>query len=156
MTNTYTTGLLRALDKSEVILADADVQLKAAQLAWDVAAIQFGALRDEAYERLRGDPYRVGDWPDERDGRGNFRYVRMNPGRAVVEVVADADEPVTAGQIRMRLQRGRLSSVMRTINAVLQGSKEIEAVGPPVEGETPRYQIVKNAGGDVEPDDLPF
>lgn len=157
MPDLYMTGLLRALDNSEKALAEADAQLNARQLEWDVAAIQFGALRDEAYGRLGGDPYRVGEWQEKRDGRGTFRYVRMNPGWAVVEVVADADEPVTAGQIRVRLRRGGLASDLRTINAVVQGSKEIELVGPAVEGKPPRYQlVVPDAGGDVEPDDLPF
>ena len=155
MPDIYVNGLLRELDRGEKELVLANVHLKDAQLTWDVAAIKYGAIRDEAFAIMGGDPYRVGEWPDAREDRGQFRYVRADHGWAVVEVLMQAEEPLPSQTIMRRLSHGGLRPVdMRAINAVLQGSNKIERVEPTEDGQAVRYQIVEVTH--QEPNDLPF
>ena len=149
MTNAYTEAILRALADAEGKLSEANTQLSRARINFNVAAIQYAALRDEAWERLKGGPHRVAEWPSGSAPTGEFRFVRADPSKAIVEALLEAGEPLTLNQIASALREGHLlNTPLRTINAVVQGHGSIERVGV---AEPALYEV-------KEPpvDDLPF
>ncbi len=148
MNDDYTDAILRSIADAEEQLADANTQLSQARINFNVAAIKYAALRDAAWERLGGGPHRIAGWPPGTGATGEFRFVRADPAKAIVEVLLEAGKPLTRATIATTLRDAHLNVPLRTLNAVLQGHASIERVG---EEEPALYQFKK-----PEVDDLPF
>lgn len=150
-------GLLQALRLDEAELAKAHQAYLAAYSAWDVAGRRYAAMREAVRERIGQSPYAKGvEWPqlsgnahvEDMLRRGRFRYIRMDVGEAVVEVLQEADEPLDLGRIVPALRDGGLVvRDARTVNAALINTKGVKNL------QNGTYEYEKP---ETEEEDLPW
>ena len=144
MTNDYTDAVIQAVAETESQLAEASMQLSRARINFNVAAIKYAALRDEAWERLGGGPHRVAEWPSGRRPSGKFRFVEPKPAKAMVEALRDG---MTRSLSRNpKVFATAISLPPRSINPSAR-ARRIERAA---EGEPARYERRLRAS------DLPF
>ena len=159
----YLQTMLLEIDRSEEALAEAKERLLEVQAAHDVEAVKYAALRDAATAWLApfgGDdnPYLHQElWPTCGEHWGEFRFTRMNAGDAAVLALMESEETLTAMEVIERIRAGGGNVDMRALNAALQqrtGIRKYEGGdGVPA---TYWYGFATDAGGDLDPEDLPF
>ena len=158
-------GLCREMLKEEDILIEADSVLKKAQTEFDVASRKYAAVRDMLTKYLGHSPYWL--YEDEETsvivpeswGRGsdptrygNYRFIYMTIGNAVVATLKEKDRPLALEQIVQILRTGGItrseSSLMRAVNAALMRTAGIDKT------KDGKYQLEETEGVKIE--DLPF
>lgn len=130
-------GLLAALwDDDEVVASKAE-ELNTAVAAYEVATRRYAAMREAVRERLGTSPYAPNvRWPMRHDPssgfpmdrpNGQFRFVQMKIGDAIVEALQESATPLNLEQIVRTLADGGLGSRdMRSVNAALINTKGIK------------------------------
>ena len=139
--DTVSQGLLAALRGDEDALKSANDDLTAAQSQYDIVSRRYAAMRVAVRQRLGVSPYseRV-KWPRPElpqhypgRGFGQFRFVHMKVGEAVVEALQESKKPLNLDQLVDVLSEGGLYvRDMRTVNAALintPGVKKVEEEG---------------------------
>ena len=147
-------GLLSALKEDEQAIVSAYRELADARTKYDVATRRYAAMREAVRARLGVSPYsKEVAWPGkyyERTGHYEFRfrYVEMQVGDAVTEVLINSEDPLTLDEIASQLGSGGLYfRDIRAVNAALIKTKNILK-------EDGKYRYEEGPPDDV--DDLPF
>jgi len=133
--NSQARAFMAALFNEDSALAEAQRQLDAARIAYQLASRKFKAIRDMFIEYYGVNPYSL--IPETYGAphfvsEGRFRFLGMNPGQAAVQLLMEASEPLTADAIIKGLRDGGLYVPdARTVSTALirQGN-----VGQTVEG----------------------
>jgi len=126
-------GLLNALKEDEEAIVKAYRGLADARTTFDVASRRYAAMREAVRARLGASPYsKEVDWPAKtrREKTSHyefrFRYVEMQVGDAVTEVLSTSEETLTLDEIATQLSSGGLHfRDIRAINAALINTKNI-------------------------------
>jgi hypothetical protein len=129
-----TRGLLRELADEEKALAEADKQLQAARVGFDVASRKYAAVRDMVASYLGDSPYQkkydrvFAEFSFYNPGR--YRFIHMKPGDAVVAVLKEAEEPMTLDEIVQELRSGHIriseATLTRAVNAALMKTSGVK------------------------------
>jgi hypothetical protein len=148
-------GLLIEMAAAEAEVFDAYNKLQDARTRYQVMGRKYAALRDLAEESLGTNPYAEAvTWPSEATTKlkgysaGEFRYIHMPLGRAIINELKGADRPKTLGEIYAGLHRGEAETTPRAVNAALMKLANVEKV----EGGY-RYNPPEE---EVDEEDLPF
>jgi len=146
-------GLLSALQEDETAIVKAYRALADARTKFDVATRRYAAMREAVRARLGVSPYsKEVIWPGahyESRYEFRFRYVEMQVGDAVTEVLYNSEEPLALEDIAAQLvSGGLLFRDIRAINAALINTKNILKL------EDGKYCFEEEPPDDV--DDLPF
>ena len=143
------------LIEDEKQLADAEAELNVARAKFELASRKYAAARDWVTQRL-GNPYSAQfEWPgDLAEQRaklvlwGKYRFINMQVGDAVKEVLREADHPLALGEIVKKLNRGRMLTNPRAVNAALM---KVAGVAKTTDD---KYLFDESASEDTS--DLPF
>lgn len=115
-------SILLALRMEEETLAQTRASLNKALAEWDLATSRYIAVRDLVTRRFGQSPY-VSKLPIELGidlpTRGGYRFLGMNPGDAAVEVLREADKPLSLEEIVDKIQAGGNPATARMVNAAL-------------------------------------
>ena len=117
---------LQDLVEGERKLADAEAELNAARAKFELASRKYAAARDWTTECL-GNPYSTQfEWPDELSIEltnsglwGKYRFINMQVGDAIKEVLRETGDPLSLAQIVVKLNRGKMRTNARAVNAAL-------------------------------------
>lgn len=152
-------GLLSELAKEEEAVGRANVALAEARAKFDVASRKYAAVRDMVTARLTRSPYcnesiafyrsvAVNEAKVIIENPGQYRYLYMSMGDAIVDVLQDTEEPLGLGDIVKRLRDGGYEiSDVRQVNAALMKTSGITKT------EDGKYELEET---EEEPEDLPF
>lgn len=159
----YADEMLWAADRAERSVEEAYEALQTAKTRFDIEAIKFAALRDEAVAYYSMNPYlhleSKAFWGEPRKNRGRFRFLRMPTADAVRLALAESTDPASPAQLLTRIRQGGGEWVdPRGLNAALQGlvnQSEVVRIEPDGEDKPALYQIKEQEEG-IDPDDLPF
>jgi len=151
-------GLLKELMEKELLLVNASMALDRAKAAYDVEVRKYAAIRDATQAYLERSPYAPDVvWPTTPNApkppvyRGRFRFVRMPVGDAVLELLREAQGPMSREVIHSLFMHGGGDvENMRSINAALVGLVKGGRVVRTPEG----HYLYKEE--EVDPGELPF
>ena len=151
-------GLLVEMATAEADAYQAWNALQDARTRYQVMGKKYAALRDLAEETLGTSPYAPNvKWPKQATTNlrtfraGDFQYLYMPLGRAIINVLKGADKPQTLDEICGILYQGEAAGATpRAVNAALMKLANVEKVE-----EGYRYKPPEPEGG-VDPDDLPL
>lgn len=160
-------GLEKELHLQEDMLRAADEELKRAQAKFDVAGRKYAAIRDALTKYLGYSPYEKvhGEIEepvfDDRDNMigfdkyGEYRFIYMSIGNAVIAALKEAEKPLTLEGIVQKLLDGGIrkseSTLPRAVNAALMRTKGVQKTK---KGEY--FYPGEIEEEEVEPEDLPF
>lgn len=134
--------VLEELSKTEEELIAADTALGAAETRRAIALTTYATVRDYAAQELGKSPYTLSKevWPHlENPKAGRFRFARLKPGDAAVQILQECGEPLSLEEIYERLlQGGSEVRDIRPLNAALMNKSEIER--PPI-GQRGKFSI---------------
>ena len=127
-------GLVEELQIEEEKLGDHYFTYLGARAKYEVAARKYAAVRDVVIENLGYDPYVVDDfrWPDKQEyfdngtRVGEFHYLFMKPGPAVVTILKAANQPLALADIHSQLQEGKSALTLRNVNAALMNTSGVK------------------------------
>lgn len=129
--NEVATSILQGLRLEEENLVKALSRLNKVRAEYDLASSRYVAVRDLVKRRLGKSPY-VSDLPGKLGillpTDGHYRYLGMNPGEAAVEVMQEADGPLTLEEITDHLQANGLRGVglSRSVNAAIMNRSGVK------------------------------
>lgn len=141
----YIGGLLQ----DEAALTQEEEALNAARARFDLAGHRYAGTRDMVTVHLNGSPYAESFlWPLEIPDLilGRFRFINMQTGDAVKQVLREAAHPLALVDIVKKLQEGRSRATSRTVNAALMQLSGVEKT----KDDRYRYNV------DQDVDTLPF
>ena len=146
-------GLLQALMEDEKALEAAQREYSRAVANLEVIIRRYAAMREAVRERLGTSPYSQSVmWPNQGSSPSprrpfRFRYTNMKIGDAIIEVLEEAEHPMTLEEITEALDSGGVyRRDVRSVNAALINTKGVAKL------DDGRYILQKE--DDV--DDLPF
>ncbi len=157
--------LLTELATEEAALGRAHTEFAEARTKYELAIRRYAAVRDMVTEELGKSPYIAGsvEWPPEAEQLltsrpGQYRFLAMRPGDAVVDILKEVGMPLTLEEIVERLRAGGVRRMhlgeirasesapfTRAINAALMRTSGIEKT----EDGKYRYQ-------EIETEELPI
>lgn len=126
--NTYTKTILEELAKTENELLEADTALAAAETRRGIAMVTFATIRDHARDILGRPPFTLTEeeWEQRKNPKsGRFRYARMRPSEAAIDVLKEFGPLRQDNLIEKMLQGGLEVRDGRAINAALMNHKRI-------------------------------
>ena len=128
-------GLLEELVEEEKKLANASSVLTTARAKYDVASRKYAAVRDMVTNYIGKSPYNKDvKWPrkliQEKPLSGNFRFLHMKVGDAVVAALKEIAEPATLEDIVEKLKSGGIrindAIITRAVNAALMKTTGVD------------------------------
>lgn len=148
-------GLIDELAKEEISLIEIHSEYARVRVKYNVASRKYAAVRDLVAGHLGHSPYIESvQWPPksliEISNRGKtlgqFRFIHMKAGDAVVAALKEVEEPRTLDEIMVILSNGGFGlTITRMVNAALMRTSGIEKT------DDGKYLYKK-----TEPDDIPF
>lgn len=149
------TVYLLDLIEDERKLAEAEAELSAAGAKFELASRKYAAARDWITHCL-GNPYSTQfewsrDLAEEKAKLvlwGKYRFINMQVGDAIKEVLREADHPLALGEIVLKLNRGKMRTNPRAVNAALM---KVAGVAKTTDD---KYVFDESASEDTS--DLPF
>ena len=143
---------IQELIEGERALAHSEAELNAARAKFELASRKYGATRDWITQCL-GNPYSIQfEWPVDvetdsidEDLWGKYRFINMQVGDAIKEVLREAGQPLDLSEIVSKLNKGKMRTNPRAVNAAL-----MKATGVAKNNDD------KYAFNESDVDDLPF